>query len=459
MRVSVIGCGHLGIPHAAGMAHLGHEVLGVDLDQAKVDQLNRGRAPIYEEQLPELLLKHTGTGQLRFTTSIAEAAAFADVHFLAVGTPIDSDGRSYDPGQVFGAVRALAPGLTRPCTIVGKSTVTVGTTAELTRLVRRLAPAGDGVEVVWNPEFLREGHAVHDTLRPDRLVVGLSGERAERTVREVFAPIIDDGVPLIVTTPETAELIKGAANTFLGLKVSYINAVADMCAAAGADVATLVEALGMDPRIGAGGMRPGLGYGGGCLPKDVRAFTASAASLGADDAATLLRAAERINENRPGTARRMIEDALGGRPLAGAAVTLWGAAFKAGTNDVRESPSLALAALLHRNGARLTVHDPHANAAALVRHPELDYVDDLVASCAGADVLVVGTEWPHFGDADPAALRGEVANPVVVDLRNVLDARRWRTAGWTVHQLGRPQPAVETPAGARELGWASAGGC
>ncbi|MEV7777583.1 UDP-glucose/GDP-mannose dehydrogenase family protein [Kitasatospora sp. NPDC088351] len=439
MRVSVIGCGHLGIPHAAGMAHLGHEVLGVDLDAAKIDQLNQGEAPIFEAGLPELLAKHTGSGQLRFTTSIAEAAAFADVHFLAVGTPIDADGRSYDPGQVFGAARTLATHLTRPCTIIGKSTVTVGTTAHLTRLVQRLAPAGEAVHVVWNPEFLREGHAVEDTLRPDRLVAGLTSPDAEAVVREVFAPILADGCPLFVTTPETAELIKGAANTFLGLKVSFVNAVADMCTAAGADVITLVRALGMDPRIGAGGMQPGIGYGGGCLPKDVRAFTASAAHLGANDAAELLRAAERINENRPHSAAALVEAHLA-RPLNGARIAMWGASFKAGTNDVRESPALALASLLHTRGAQVTVHDPHANATAIVRHPELDYADTTAEASRDADAVVIGTEWPQFRDANPTELRSLVQNPLVIDLRNVLDADLWRTHGWAVHQLGRPQP-------------------
>ncbi|MFD7580566.1 UDP-glucose dehydrogenase family protein [Kitasatospora sp. NPDC059817] len=436
MRVSVIGCGHLGIPHAAGMASIGHEVIGVDLDQAKVDLLNSGQTPIYEVGLPELLAKHTTDGQLSFTTDITKVADWADVHFFAVGTPIDADGRSYDPGQVYGSIRALAPHLTRPCTIIGKSTVTVGTAANVTRLVQRLAPAGAGVEVVWNPEFLREGHAIEDTLRPDRLVVGLTTERAEEVVREVFAPITATGTKLIVTTLETAELIKGAANSFLGMRISFINAVADMCEAAGADVSTLVEALEIDPRIGAGGMHPGPGYGGGCLPKDVRAFTASARMLGAESAMDLLRAAERVNESRPARAVRTIEEVLD-RPVAGARVTVWGAAFKAGTNDVRESPALAIASLLQQSGAHVTVHDPHANPTAIIRHPELDYADDLAESCRDANLLVIGTEWPQFGQADPAALK--VADRRVVDLRNVLDATAWRQAGWTVRQLGRPQ--------------------
>ncbi|MGW2541158.1 UDP-glucose dehydrogenase family protein, partial [Kitasatospora sp. NPDC001574] len=328
MRVSVIGCGHLGIPHAAAMAELGHEVIGVDVDQTKVDRLNAGECPIYETGLPELLATHTSSGRLRFTTDIVEAAAFSDLHFVGVGTPIDADGRSYDTGQVFGAIRQLAPHLKRACTIVGKSTVTVGTTLKVAELAQRLAPAGDLVEVVWNPEFLREGHAVEDTLRPDRLIAGVTSAEGEKAIRAVYAGILDAGVPLFVCDPQTAELAKGAANTYLGLKISFINGVADMCDAAGADVSKIVEILGIDSRIGAGGMRPGIGYGGGCLPKDVRAFTASARQLGADRAAALLLAAEHINENRTSTAMALIAGALGERPVKGARVTVLGAAFK-----------------------------------------------------------------------------------------------------------------------------------
>ncbi|MEU1313402.1 UDP-glucose/GDP-mannose dehydrogenase family protein [Streptomyces cinnamoneus] len=437
MRVSVIGCGHLGIPHAAAMAEIGHEVIGVDLDQTKIDRLNAGECPIYEEGLPGLLATHTATGRLRFTTDLAEAAAFADVHFLAVGTPIDADGRSYDTGQVFGAARALAPYLTRPCVIIGKSTVTVGTTRDLATLLARLAPAGNDVEVVWNPEFLREGHAIEDTLRPDRIVAGVPSPHAEDVVRQVYAPLLHNQIPLFVTDPATAELIKGAANAYLGMKISFINGVADMCAAADADVHQLTEAIGLDPRIGRGGLNAGPGYGGGCLPKDVRAFTASAQSLGALDAAALLRAAEQVNESRPTAALALIEQTLG-RPVAGARVTVWGASFKAGTDDVRESPALAIAALMHQRGATVTVHDPHAVPTALVRHPELDYAEDLEESVKDTELIVLATEWPQFRDADPKALSALVEQPALVDLRNLLNAATWRTAGWTVRQLGRP---------------------
>ncbi|MGO4462729.1 UDP-glucose/GDP-mannose dehydrogenase family protein [Streptomyces sp. M-16] len=438
MRISVIGCGHLGIPHAAAMAELGHEVIGVDVDQAKVGRLNSGQCPIYETGLPELLAAHTASGRLRFTTDIREAADFAELHFIGVGTPIDADGRSYDTGQVFGAIRQLAPHLTRPCTIVGKSTVTVGTTVQVTALAQRLAPAGTAVEVVWNPEFLREGHAVEDTLRPDRLIAGLTTVEAEKAIRTVYAPILDAGVPIFITDPQTAELAKGAANTFLGLKISYINAVADMCDAAGGDISQIVDILGIDPRIGSGGMRPGIGYGGGCLPKDVRAFTASARQLGANRAATLLRAAEEINESRTDVAMDLIRGALGDRSAKNAKITVWGAAFKPGTNDVRESPALALAHALQQAGATVTVHDPQAVATAMTRNPELDYTDDLSASVDGADLVVLATEWPEYGQADPQDLAGRAAVPLLVDCRTTLDPEPWRTAGWTVHQLGRP---------------------
>ncbi|MEU9714039.1 UDP-glucose/GDP-mannose dehydrogenase family protein [Streptomyces sp. NPDC047976] len=438
MRVSVIGCGHLGIPHAAAMAELGHEVIGVDVDQAKVDRLNAGDCPIYETGLPELLAAHTAGGRLRFTTDIREAAGFAELHFIGVGTPIDADGRSYDTGQVYGAIRQLAPHLTAACTIVGKSTVTVGTTAQVTTLAQRLAPAGNAVDVVWNPEFLREGHVVQDTLRPDRLIAGLTTTSAEKAIRTVYAPLLDAGVPLFVTDPQTAELAKGAANTFLGLKISYINAVADMCEAAGGDISQIVDILGIDPRIGSGGMRPGIGYGGGCLPKDVRAFTASARQLGATRAAELLRAAEKINENRTDVAMDLITRALTHRPLKGARVTVWGAAFKPGTNDVRESPALALAHALQQAGATVTVHDPQAVATAVIRNPELDYADDLPASLDGADLVVLATEWPEYQQASPHALVGRPADPLIVDCRTTLDPEAWRAAGWSVHQLGRP---------------------
>ncbi|WP_371665490.1 nucleotide sugar dehydrogenase [Streptomyces sp. NBC_01241] len=335
--------------------------------------------------------------------------------------------------------------------IIGKSTVTVGTSRDLGALLARLSPAGEDVEVVWNPEFLREGHAIDDTLRPDRIVVGVPSARAEDVVRQVYAPLLADGIPLFVTDPATTELIKGAANAYLGMKISFINGVADMCAVAGADVQQLTEAIGVDPRIGRGGLNAGPGYGGGCLPKDVRAFTASARALGATKAATLLRAAEEVNESHPTAALKLIEQTLG-RPVDGVRVTVWGASFKAGTNDVRESPALAIASLMHQRGATVTVHDPHALPTALRRNPELDYADTLDASVQGAEVIVLATEWPHFREADSKALASLVAAPVLVDLRNLIDADAWRMAGCTVRQLGRPRCGPHPPSRLPEPG-------
>ncbi|MGW5479927.1 nucleotide sugar dehydrogenase [Streptomyces sp. NPDC004008] len=313
MRVSVIGYGHLGIPHAAAMAELGHEVIGVDVDQAKIDRLNAGECPIYEIGLPELLARHTASGRLRFTTDIREAAEFAELHFIGVGTPIDADGRSYDTAPVYGAIRQLAPYLDRPCTIVGKSTVTVGTTSQVTALAQRLAPAGEAVDVMWSPEFLREGHAVQDTLRPDRLIAGVTTAEGEKTIRAVYAPILDAGVPIFVTGPQTSELAKGAANTFLGLKISYINAVADMCEAAGGDVSQIVEILGLDHPIGSGGMKPASGTAAAASPRTAciawtpsprhsnsrKAVPASRASRTARKLRSSTRTSPRPSENPP----------------------------------------------------------------------------------------------------------------------------------------------------------------
>lgn len=321
MRISVIGCGHLGAPHAASLAEMGHDVIGVDLDPSKVAMLQAGHAWFYEADLDDLLAKHTASGRLRFTTDIAEAGRFADVHFLGVGTPIDPATGGYNMSQVIGSVEALAPHLDRPCLIVGKSTVTVGTVVRLAGMAARLAPSGQGAEVAWNPEFLREGHAVEDSLRPDRIVLGVTSPEAEKTLREVYAPILGSA-HLLVTDPATSEVIKGAGNSFLALKVSWANALADMCAIAKADVNVVVDSLGMDPRIGRAMLTPGLGYGGGCLPKDVRAFATRAREIGAHHAADLLHGADQVNVTRPRVAMELIREAVG--DVRGLRIAVWG---------------------------------------------------------------------------------------------------------------------------------------
>jgi UDPglucose 6-dehydrogenase len=430
MRLTVIGCGHLGATHAACMAELGHEVLGVDIDADKVALLNTGRAWFLEPDLDDLLARHTRTGRLRFTTSSEEAARFATVHFLGVGTPGLPDHSGYDLSQVFGAISALAPHLAGPALIVGKSTVPPGTTAELVRELRRQAPAADAVEVAWNPEFLREGRAVDDTLRPDRIVVGVPSMAAEATVREVYRPLTEAGVPLLTTDPVTAELVKGAANAFLATKVSFINAMADVCVKTGGDVATLADAVGMDARIGRAFLTAGIGYGGGCLPKDVRGLAAFAAAAGAETAAGLLTVVDEINSGRRQRVADLVQTLLG--DLSGRRIALWGAAFKPGTDDVRDSPSLDVADRLSRLGAQVVVYDPQAAGNALVEFPHLDQANSPLAAAQDADAVLVGTAWPQFAAADPAVVAAVVANPLIIDACQGISARQWRAEGWTV---------------------------
>ncbi|MEU4830009.1 UDP-glucose/GDP-mannose dehydrogenase family protein [Streptosporangium sp. NPDC023615] len=434
--MTVIGCGHLGAAHAASMAEIGHEVIGVDIDPGKIDILRSGRAWFHEPELDDLLARHVASGRLRFTTSFAEAGAFGETHFLGVATPGMADRDDYDLSQVWAAVSALAPHLRRPCLIVGKSTVSVGTTAAVQELARELAPAGRDVEVAWNPEFLREGHAVTDTLRPDRIVAGVTSAWAEETIRAAYRPITDAGVPLIFTDPATCELVKGAANAFLATKISFINAVADLCEAAGADVAQLADAIGLDPRIGRAFLDAGIGYGGGCLPKDTRAFAARAGQLGAESAVGLLTTVDRINAGRRQRVVEAVRKACGG-DLSGKNVTLWGAAFKVGTDDIRDSPALDVAVRLHAQGAVVTVYDPMALDNARAAHPEIGYAGDALEAAAGADALVVVTAWPEFRAVDPVAVGAAVAERVVIDARGALDEPRWHDAYWTLHRIGR----------------------
>ena len=432
MRLTVIGCGHLGATHAACMAELGHDVLGVDIDQDKVELLNTGRAWFSEPGLDEMLARHTRDGRLRFTTSFAEAARYATVHFLGVGTPSLSDDDGYDLSQVFGSMAALARHLTGPAVVIGKSTVPPGTTSRLTGELNRTAPASGTIEVAWNPEFLREGHAVADTLRPDRIVAGFPSLAAEATVREIYRPLTEAGVPLIVTDAVTAELVKGAANAFLATKVSFINAMADICDATGADVATLADALGMDARIGRAFLTAGLGYGGGCLPKDVRGLRAFAAGTGSRGAGavSLLTVLDEINSARRQQVVGLAQTLLG--ELPGKRIALWGAAFKPGTDDVRDSPGLDVADRLCRLGAEVVVYDPQATGNALVAFPHLGYADSAAAAAQQADAVLVVTAWPEFAALDPAETTGAVRDRLLIDACQAVDPTRWRAAGWTV---------------------------
>ena len=416
------------------MAELGFEVIGVDIDPAKVEILQSGRVPFYEPGLPEVLARKIDAGRLRFTTSISEAAATADIHFICVGTPQQAGANAADLSQVFGSVQALAPHLRAGALVVGKSTVPVGTAA---LIADQLAITAPDVEVAWNPEFLREGFAVADTLHPDRLVIGVRGNRAEDLLRQVYAPLLADGVPFLVTDFPTAELVKVAANSFLATKISFINAMAEVCEAAGADITQLAEAIGYDPRIGNRFLAAGLGFGGGCLPKDIRAFMARAGELGAEEALAFLREVDQINLRQRTHTVNLALAALGGS-FAAKNVTVLGAAFKPDSDDVRDSPALAVAAAIHNAGGNVVVHDPKALANAARVYPTLTYVEDVNEALANAELVLHLTEWPEYRDLDPGALPAAAKQRHLIDARNRLDPQLWRAAGWTYRALGRP---------------------
>lgn len=435
MRMSVIGTGYLGATHAACMAELGFNVIGVDVDPDKVATLQSGRIPFFEPDLEGVLARNIDAGRLTFTTSIAEAAAQADIHFICVGTPQQAGANAADMSQVNSSIDAMAPFLRPDALVVGKSTVPVGTAAAIAERLK--GTAAPGVEVAWNPEFLREGFAVADTLRPDRLVVGVRSERAEDMLREAYKPLIDNGVPFLVTDFATAELVKVAANSFLATKISFINAMAEVCEAAGADVTQLAEAIGYDPRIGNRFLAAGLGFGGGCLPKDIRAFMARAGELGAEEALTFLREVDQINLRRRGHTIDLALATLGGS-FAGKRVTALGATFKPNSDDVRDSPALDVAVAINNAGANVVVHDPKGLANAARVYPTLSYSDDLDTALAGAEVVLLLTEWDEYRQIDPSHAAGLVKTRSIIDARNVLDPKLWRAAGWQYRGLGRP---------------------
>ncbi|RLU94770.1 UDP-glucose 6-dehydrogenase [Streptomyces griseocarneus] len=443
LKITVIGTGYLGATHAAAMAELGFEVLGLDAVPEKIEMLARGRVPMYEPGLEELLGKHVAglpgsTGRLRFTTSWEEVGEFGDVHFICVNTPQKHGEYACDMSYVEAAVASLAPVLHRPALVVGKSTVPVGSAARLTRTLTELAPAGTGVELAWNPEFLREGFAVQDTLRPDRIVVGVEGEKGEKVLREVYAKPIGEGTPFVVTDYPTAELVKTAANSFLATKISFINAMAEVCEAADGDVVKLAEAIGHDERIGKKFLRAGIGFGGGCLPKDIRAFMARAGELGADQALTFLREVDSINMRRRGHMVELARETVGGGFL-GRRVAVLGATFKPDSDDVRDSPALNVAGQIHLQGGQVTVYDPKGMENARRLFPTLTYAESALEACRGAHVVLHLTEWAEFRELSPAALASVVAEANILDGRNALDAAAWRTAGWTFRAMGRPQ--------------------
>ena len=436
-RLSVIGTGYLGATHAICMATLGFEVLGVDVDESKIRRLAAGEVPFFEPGLPEKLREALDSGRLRFTTSYAEAAEWADVHFVCVGTPQAKNSNAANLAYVESAFTELAKNITRKVLLVGKSTVPIGTAARLTELVQSVSPIGTELELAWNPEFLREGYAVQDTLHPDRLVFGVGSNWAEGQLRDAFAPILEEGVPLVIADLATAELVKVAANSFLATKISYINAMAEVCETTGADVAVLAEALGYDSRIGSRFLKPGLGFGGGCLPKDIRAFIHRAEELGVGQAVAFLREVDGINLRRRTRTVDLVRELVGGS-LEGIRVAALGAAFKPNSDDIRDAPALDVARMLRTEGAIVTIYDPEANANAKRAYGGLFYADSLAEVAEGADVVVLLTEWQEFRDVDPEALGKLVRHRRIVDGRHALDADDYRDKGWEFRALGRP---------------------
>ncbi|MFJ8465743.1 UDP-glucose dehydrogenase family protein [Streptomyces swartbergensis] len=443
LKITVIGTGYLGATHAAAMAELGFEVLALDVVPEKIEKLERGEAPMYEPGLDELLRKHVAgfegsSGRLRFTQDWAEIGAFGDVHFVCVNTPQRHGEYASDMSYVDSAFASLAPHLHGPALVVGKSTVPVGTADRLASYLSAHAPAGEDAELAWNPEFLREGFAVKDTLHPDRIVVGVRSERAEKLLREVYATPIAEGSPFVVTDFPTAELVKTSANSFLATKISFINAMAEVCEAAGGDVAKLAEAIGYDDRIGKKFLRAGIGFGGGCLPKDIRAFMARAGELGADQALTFLREIDSINMRQRGQMVELARQALGGGPFLGKRVAVLGATFKPDSDDVRDSPALNVAGQIHLQGGQVTVYDPKGMDNARRVFPTLGYADSALDAVRGADIVLHLTEWREFRELDEEALGEVAAARIILDGRNALDPERWRKAGWTYRAMGRP---------------------
>ncbi len=436
--MTVIGTGYLGATHAACMAELGHEVMGVDVDESKIESLKSGKVPFYEPGLPEVLERNIEAGRLDFTTDYAQAAQFADVHFLGVGTPQRHGSYAADMTYVKAVIRDLVPLLEGEHVIFGKSTVPVGTAAELQEMANELAQEGSHVEIAWNPEFLREGYAVKDTITPDRIVLGVRGgqSRGEAVAREVYAKPLAQDTPFIVTDLQTAELVKVSANAFLATKISFINAVSEICEIAGADVVKLADAIGYDERIGRKFLGAGLGFGGGCLPKDIRAFMARAGELGADQALTFLREVDAINMRRRDRTVDMAKEAFQGS-LLGHRVTVLGCAFKPNSDDVRDSPALSVAGSLSLAGAAVTVYDPEGMDNARKVFPTLNYAADCEEALRESELVILATEWQEFRQLDPAEVAELVTNKHIIDGRNVLDVEAWKQAGWTIQALGR----------------------
>ena len=434
LKVSVIGTGYLGATHAACMASMGFEVIGVDVDAAKIALLSSGKVPFYEPGLEELLQSQIASGRLTFSTDF-NAIADVDIHFICVGTPQSADSFAADLTYVDAALDAIAPICKPGSLVVGKSTVPVGTAQ---RLRDRLLKTNPQVDLAWNPEFLREGFAVEDTLHPNRLVVGVTSDAAEDKLKEIYKSNLAENTPWVRADLPTAELVKVAANSFLATKISFINAMAEVCEASGGDVTVLAKAIGYDPRIGSRFLQAGIGFGGGCLPKDIRAFMARAGELGAEQALEFLREIDSINLRARQRVIELVRKDLSD-DLPGKKITVLGAAFKPDSDDVRDSPALDIAVQIAAAGATVTIHDPKAIEPARRRFPTLNYVENVESALKGADLVLHLTEWQVYRDLDPVKMKALVTNPIMIDGRNALDRSAWIAAGWKFRALGRSE--------------------
>ena len=432
LKLSVIGTGYLGATHAACMASLGFEVIGYDTETSKIELLSKGKVPFYEPDLEDLLAEQIKSGRLTFTTNINDLAD-ADVHFICVGTPQIKGGNAADLKYVDSALEAIAKIVKPGGLVVGKSTVPVGTA---TRLRNRLLELNPKVDLAWNPEFLREGFAVEDTLRPNRLVVGVVNDSAERILKEVYASNLKENTPWVRADLPTAELVKVAANSFLATKISFINAMAEICEAAGGDVTVLVKAIGYDPRIGSRFLQAGIGFGGGCLPKDIRAFMARAEELGAKQAVEFLKEIDAINLRARQRIIELVRKDLS-ENLQGKKVAILGAAFKPDSDDVRDSPALDIAAQIQAAGAVVIVHDPKAIANAQKRFPALQFAQDINSTLKDAEIVLHLTEWKIYREINPVEVKSLVKSAIMIDGRNALDRELWQSAGWKFRALGR----------------------
>ena len=432
LKLSVIGTGYLGATHAACMASLGFEVIGFDTESSKVDLLSKGKVPFYEPDLEDLLAEQIRSKRLTFTSKV-EDLSDADVHFICVGTPQVKNGNAADLTYVNSALESIAKYVKPGGLVVGKSTVPVGTA---TKLRNRLLELNSNADLAWNPEFLREGFAVEDTLRPNRLVVGVVTDFAEEILKKVYAVNLKENTPWVRADLPTAELVKVAANSFLATKISFINAMAEVCEASGGDVTVLAKAIGYDPRIGSRFLQAGIGFGGGCLPKDIRAFMARAEELGASQAVEFLKEIDAINLRARQRIIELVRKDLSD-DLAGKKVAVLGAAFKPDSDDVRDSPALDISAQIQAAGANVTVHDPKAISNAQKRFPGLTFAEDINSTLKDAEIVLHLTEWKIYREIDPAQIKKLVKSAIMIDGRNALDRDLWRAAGWKFRALGR----------------------